>query len=385
MPNVGALILGAGYSSRMGFYKALLPLDTGLVGECAIKTFDRPDIVETIVVMGHNRNLLSEMISHLPLKYAHIKPVYNSRFKSGMFSSVQVGTKAISEACTHFFLLPMDYPLISEDTITILMKQLNTYPDVDVIFPTYHGVKGHPPLISMRLVDLILRSEPEEGLRSILQDPKLKSHLIETLDPEILNDLDHFSDYQKCLSREKNIFPSPDEARKLLNKYQKNEIVIEHCKSVSTIACLITEKLNANGMRLNMGLIYASALLHDIAKGLPKHAHEGAELLINEGYLEAGEIVREHMVYGSYQSDSPLVNEKDIVYLADKMIEGTQWISIADRKKKTLEKYRELPKIDLERIEMRLNIAESIQVKIETITKCDLNRVCKSATYFVEN
>ena len=65
-PNLAAIILAAGFSSRMGQFKPLLPLGRTTVIDHAIATFNAPFISDIVVVVGH---LGEKIVSHLAGTY----------------------------------------------------------------------------------------------------------------------------------------------------------------------------------------------------------------------------------------------------------------------------------------------------------------------------
>lgn len=69
-------------------------------------------------------------------------------------------------------------------------------------------------------------------------------------------------------------------------------------------------------------------MLHDIAKGSPMHAELGASWLKSMGYDEISEIVEEHM---ELETIPDKVTEKEVVYLADKMVKIDNLVSINER------------------------------------------------------
>jgi DNA polymerase III delta prime subunit len=68
--------------------------------------------------------------------------------------------------------------------------------------------------------------------------------------------------------------------------------------------------------------------LHDICRIEKDHDVRAYELLIREGYLREAEITLSHM--GKYIS-ADNISEKEIVYLADKLIMGTSVVTLNQR------------------------------------------------------
>jgi molybdenum cofactor cytidylyltransferase len=86
MGGIWAIILAAGESKRMGFPKMLLSFNGRSMIENVIGNVISSDIDNSMVVLGADKGLLSELISKSPVKYC-----YNDNYKEGMLSSVKCG------------------------------------------------------------------------------------------------------------------------------------------------------------------------------------------------------------------------------------------------------------------------------------------------------
>jgi len=114
-PLIGALILSAGRSTRQRGFKPLLPIGHRTVLEHCLHLFSRLETgpCQTVVVLGHRAEDLRPVVSGLGAI-----PVHNPDFDLGMFSSVQVGSAALSPSVQAFFVLPVDIPLVRPLTIS---------------------------------------------------------------------------------------------------------------------------------------------------------------------------------------------------------------------------------------------------------------------------
>ena len=82
MKNIAALIPAAGYSSRMGLFKPLLPLSPStLVIERPIKVFYEAGIDDVRVVVGHKADLLQPLLKRLGAR-----ALFNENYARGMYS-----------------------------------------------------------------------------------------------------------------------------------------------------------------------------------------------------------------------------------------------------------------------------------------------------------
>lgn len=186
----GAVIPAAGLSSRMGAFKPLLPLCCGTVIEAAIGSV-MPFACTATAVVGYRAEELREALS---LRFGErLTIVENPDYAAtDMLRSVQLGLQAL-EACDAFYLLPADMPLIAPIVFETLAEHFND--SCDVIYPVFDGRRGHPPLISARLIPAIQSFGGDGGLRAILSDRATKTVAIS--DSGILTDLDTPEDYQR--------------------------------------------------------------------------------------------------------------------------------------------------------------------------------------------
>jgi molybdenum cofactor cytidylyltransferase len=161
--TLAGVVLAAGLSSRMGAFKPLLPLGPRNVIETAVGALTTAGVSEVVVVSGHNAPELRPVLEQLGVREAH-----NPDYARGMYGSVRTGVAALDRTVGAFFLLPCDVPLVGAVTVRLLAAAALEAGDPDVCYPVHGGRRGHPPLISGRLIPEILRAEPEGGLRSLL-------------------------------------------------------------------------------------------------------------------------------------------------------------------------------------------------------------------------
>jgi CTP:molybdopterin cytidylyltransferase MocA len=199
---VAAVILSAGYSSRMGRLKPLLPLGESTVMERVVALFAAAGLTEIVVVLGHARE---EIQAVLP---PWVRVAHNPEFASGMFSSVRAGAAALSPETRAFFMLPVDIPLVDLATLQSLLDAHRENPH-GIIYPCYQGRRGHPPLIPAPVISQILDHPPEGNLRQVLSAHALDAVNLEVADRNILFDIDNPEDYQELLQRWRQAPPSP--------------------------------------------------------------------------------------------------------------------------------------------------------------------------------
>lgn len=366
--SLAAIILAAGYSFRMKRFKPLLSLGGSTVIEQAIHSFLDRGIKDIRVVVGHRANELLPVLERL-----EVKTIVNANFPEGMFSSVREGVKSLSPEVAGFFLLPVDNPIVGLQTIETLQNAFFSS-DSGIIYPFHEGERGHPPLISRRYIDDVLNWNKPGGMRALLEQYEHDALDVEVEDPGTLLDMDTLEDYHKMLKYCGDTrVPSEEECYAIIKSANTPVKVVKHCKQVAQLSCAIGCCLIRSGYPMNIDLIRAAALLHDLAKGESHHALVGSRMLVN--YPEVAEIVAEHMdIY--LNPDEPLT-EKEIVYLADKLVKEDQIISLQYRFAGLLEQNKN-DQVVFSKIRQRLSNAESILARIEHLIKMPLHDLWKA-------
>ena len=160
------------------------------------------------------------------------------------------------------------------------------------------------------------------------------------------------------------IMPQPpledDVCLKLLKAAGADEKLIAHSLAVAEQALRLCRALRGKGFELDHDLIRRAALLHDVAKGRPRHADLGAQWLEMLGYPEEAALVRQHN-----EPDLPGLSEAAILFLADKTVRRDKTVSLEDRFAATRERCR-TPEA-LEAHDRRLEKAFRLKEEINTL------------------
>lgn len=133
--------------------------------------------------------------------------------------------------------------------------------------------------------------------------------------------------------------PDTDECEKILEGYGTPEHVRKHCRAVSSTAVAVGEALNGCGHCLDLDLIRAAGMLHDIARTEDRHWEVGADIIRKLGYEEEADIIEVHMTYSPF-SDISEASETDMVCLADRVVKEDSFVGIDERVEYLIEKSR---------------------------------------------
>ncbi len=353
-----AIVLAGGFSSRMGKFKPLLPLGETTILERILLLLKVAGVDDIRVVMGHRANEVMPLLERL-----RVIPVVNKRFREGMFSSVAAGVVNLGESCEAFFVFPVDIPLVRRQTLLDIMRAYKQDNRKNIIYPAFCGERGHPPLISASYRDMIARWHGEGGLKALLREHDEEAADVEVVDEYILCDLDTPDDYRRiaeCWKRYE--IPTIRECETLLRRFAVKKRVWDHSLKVAQLACCIARELNDVGSQLDLALIEAGALLHDLARGRKNHAEAGAAIIRDMGFPDVADIVSSHM--DITRDGAGQITARDVVYLADKLVEGDKHVALEDRFQMRIKLYGDNPALR-KQVLLRMGNALTIKRSIE--------------------
>ncbi len=375
MGNIAALILAAGFSTRMqGLFKPLLPLQFSWAQrqelsalECLIKLYSTCGIKHIFVVIGQKEpQALSDHISEITKKIPHINIhiVQNPDACRGMFSSICEGLMVLQEQMprvSHCFINPVDIPLIRQCTIQNLLHAKNSYPE-HILIPSYKDEKGHPPLLPTKFIPKILGHSGENGLQGAFN--KLTAQSVKTADSHMLLDMDTTSDYAILQNKaQSQHILNPDEALELLHCLNVPQKGLDHAKAVASIAREFAKAYAAQSVHphIDIELTTSGALLHDMCKQDPKHEQAAGKALRQMGFPALAPLIEEHN--DCSLDASKAVSAKELIYLADKYVFGKDFVPLTQRFEQKLQQYGHIPEASLA-INARMNRAKAMEARV---------------------
>lgn len=365
--KVTGLILAGGMGRRMGRLKPLMPVLRASALEIAVSRMREAGVEDITVVTGYREERVAAEALRLGCR-----PVHNEDYTAGMFSSVVAGLSSLDRAADAFFLLPADIPLVKPATYKTLIGGFYTEPArPDAAFPTFLGEPVHPPLLSTALAEPIKTWSGEGGLRAFLASCVFKAIRIPVADRAAKLDMDTEEDYRKLLVyAETEFYPDPDECAELLRIAGTPENVMLHARAVAKSALAISEAIAPSGVKIDDRLLLSASLLHDIAKGMRDHEARGARWLRARGYRKVASVVASH----GEPSAGKKLKEAEILYLADKITDGTSVSTLENRLLRMEEKFGHDGEA-MKNARRRISAAMVLQEKIETLTGRTLREI----------
>ena len=136
-------------------------------------------------------------------------------------------------------------------------------------------------------------------------------------------------------SKSINSHPTEEECMKLIEEYEMLPNIISHSIQVKNVSEAIYKNI-IDKSNINLELLIASALLHDIAKTKSiqekdlRHDLTGGKILRDLGFDDIAVIVENHVVFTGFDKEGPLT-EKEIIYYADKRVLHDKIVTIHTR------------------------------------------------------
>ncbi len=188
--KVGAVITAAGMSSRMGKFKPMLSIGSISVAQRIIATLQQSGISQIVVVTGYNADALERYLVN-----SGDVLLRNENYQTTeMFDSACIGLRYLRKKCSRILFTPVDIPLFRSDTVEELLKRQS-----DVVYPICAGLKGHPILLSSKIIDLLLDYSGEGGLSGALEKLDISKDYVDIEDQGILYDADTPEEFENLL------------------------------------------------------------------------------------------------------------------------------------------------------------------------------------------
>ena len=185
-PRIGALLLAAGQSRRMGGPNKLLAEIDGMpmvarVAQRLLASRARP----IIAVLGNRADEIDAALGRLP-----VERVRNPDFAEGLSTSLKRGVAALPPDLDGALVCLGDMPLVSGRQVDRLIAAFNPLEGRAIIVPTRHGKRGNPVLWASSFFPEMARIAGDVGARHLIGEHAELVAEIEMDDDAILVDID---------------------------------------------------------------------------------------------------------------------------------------------------------------------------------------------------
>jgi molybdenum cofactor cytidylyltransferase len=168
-PKLGAMLLAAGGSIRLGRSKQLLKFNGETLIRRAARSLADSLYFPVVAVLGADADASATEIEGLP-----VYQVVNEDWRSGMSSSIRTGLGKLLEiepALDGVLISLCDQPKVSGEELN---RFASTFSETGapMIAAAYGGTAGVPALFSRRLFDELSKLEGDKGARRLIRDSK---------------------------------------------------------------------------------------------------------------------------------------------------------------------------------------------------------------------
>ncbi|MBV8632524.1 MAG: nucleotidyltransferase family protein [Silvibacterium sp.] len=193
--RVGAVVLAAGKSSRMGEAKQVLRLGERTLLEQTLRNVRAARVDPVVMVLGAaaeaiRAQLPAELLSETRL-------ALNLEYETGMASSLRVGLAAVGSEVNAALIVLGDQPFVLPGTLDQVVGEYRRT-RAQIVVPVHDGSRGNPVLLDWSLFGEAMALEGDVGCRAIFGKHPNGIVYVEVDDPGILMDIDSREDYESA-------------------------------------------------------------------------------------------------------------------------------------------------------------------------------------------
>lgn len=184
--QIGALIVAAGMSTRMGEFKPMLSIGSISIAQRVIATLSQAGVSKIVMVTGYNATILERHLAGNGIIFLRNEDYETTQ----MFDSVKIGLRYLLDKCDKVLFTPVDVPLFTAKTVKAILDS-----GASLAAPMCDGKQGHPILISNSLIPEILNDCGEMGLKGAMDRCSIPLLRLDVEDPGTIHDADTPEDF----------------------------------------------------------------------------------------------------------------------------------------------------------------------------------------------
>ncbi|HEU5147692.1 MAG TPA: nucleotidyltransferase family protein [Chryseosolibacter sp.] len=189
--KIGAIILAAGASTRMGTSKQMLQVNGEYLLTRTIKTVEGASIDNIVVVLGARDAL------HRTIINAQVHVVTNEAWAAGMGSSIKSGLQSLLSEHPDLdavIILVCDQPMLTSEIIAGIISTFHTTRK-PIVASGYSDSAGVPALFARSYFDKLNELPDDQGAKKVILQNS--ADVVVVPFPGGAIDLDTMEDYQK--------------------------------------------------------------------------------------------------------------------------------------------------------------------------------------------
>jgi len=194
--KVAAIVLAAGYSSRMGDqHKVLAPVGGVAMIRRVVEAGLKSEVFSLTVVTGAGAEaVVSE------LQDCNVSIVENSDYREGIASSLKRGLSSLPADLDGVMILLADMPFITAAHINELLAEFNPATERDIVAPIRAGRLGNPVIWSARYIEAMKKLTGDRGAKPLLDEFAANVWEVPMGDDAIFMDVDTLEELREANS-----------------------------------------------------------------------------------------------------------------------------------------------------------------------------------------
>ena len=188
--QIGAVIVAAGMSSRMGDFKPMLNIGSMSIAKRIVATLKQAGVDKIVMITGYHADDLERHLAGNGIIFFRNENYSTTQ----MFDSAKIGFEYLKDKCGVILFTPVDIPLFTSSTVSALLNS-----EAELACPVFQGQSGHPILLSSDIAEKVIKDSGEGGLQGALERCGVDFSEVLVDDEGILHDADTRQDYDKLL------------------------------------------------------------------------------------------------------------------------------------------------------------------------------------------
>ena len=276
--QTAALIVAAGMSSRMGDFKPMLNIGSISIAQRVVASLQQAGVDKIVIVTGYNAIQLERHLGGLGIIFLRNEDYEHTQ----MFESACIGLSYLLDKCDRLLFTPVDIPLFTAATVQKLLDS-----NASLACPVCDGKRGHPILISAKLINSILSDSGDDGLRGALDRCGVPMTEIPVEDRGVLHDADTPEDYHALLKYHNEQLARPQVSVALAREFpffdQRTAMLLHLVEETSSVrtACQRMQMSYSSGWNVIHAL--ESQLNHPLVQRSQGGAGGGSSSLTEDG------------------------------------------------------------------------------------------------------
>lgn len=196
--HIAAIVLAAGVGSRAGRNKLLADINGRPLFLSALEAAIKSKASPVFLITGHQAEYMEEYLEDID-----VSVIYNSAYRSGVRTSIDLGVKSIPSFCEGVVIIPADMPQISAEHINKMINAFKKGEGRQLIISEYQGIKRNPILWGKDLYDFVDIVPENADLRPVFMEHSDYTTQIKTKDEKEVFDVNFPSDIETLIKASK--------------------------------------------------------------------------------------------------------------------------------------------------------------------------------------